>query len=74
MRDVHARHVRVSIEHNLEREENTQSFLVDDEQKATSLMFGEHLINLTKSMTEKEISEILQRTEPEHKLKQRKNP
>jgi hypothetical protein len=46
----------------------------DDEQKAMSLMLSEHLINLAKAMTEKEISESLQRTEPEQKLKQRKNP
>jgi hypothetical protein len=42
---------------------------VNDEQKVMSLMLDEHLINLAKAMTEKEISKILQRTEPEKKLK-----
>jgi hypothetical protein len=32
-------------------------------------MLGEHLINLTKAITEREISESSQRTEPEQKLK-----
>jgi hypothetical protein len=36
---------------------------MDDEWKATRLMMSEYLINLTKAMTKKEISEILQRTE-----------
>jgi hypothetical protein len=47
---------------------------VDDEQKVASLMLSEHLINLAKAITEREISESSQRTEPEQKLKQRKNP
>jgi hypothetical protein len=41
----------------------------NDEQKVTSLMLREHLINLVEAMTEKEISESLQRTEPEQKLR-----
>jgi hypothetical protein len=45
--------------------ENVQISLVDNEEKATSLMLVEHLINLTKAITKKEISESLQRTEPE---------
>ena len=57
-----------------DREENTQSSPTDDEQKAANLMLSQHLINLAKAMTEKEIFESLQRTEPEQKLKQRKNP
>jgi hypothetical protein len=39
-----------------------------------SLILGEHLINLAKAMTEKEISESLQRTEPEQKLKRERIP
>jgi hypothetical protein len=38
------------------------------------LMLREHLINLVEAMIEKDISESLQRTEPEQKLRQRKNP
>jgi hypothetical protein len=56
------------------REENERSSLADDEQKAMSLMLRENLINLVEAMTEKEISESLQRTKPEQKLRQRKNP
>jgi hypothetical protein len=50
------------------------SSLADHEHKATSLMLREHLINLIEAITEREISESSQRTEPEKKLKQRKNP
>jgi hypothetical protein len=46
----------------------------NDEHKAASLMLRENLINLIKAVTEKEISESLQRTKPEKKMRQRKNP
>jgi hypothetical protein len=42
--------------------------------KATSLMLRKHLINLIEAMTKREIFENLQRTEHEHKMKQRNNP
>jgi hypothetical protein len=38
-----------------------------------SLMLDEHLIKLVEAITERETSESAQRTEPEQKLKQRKN-
>jgi hypothetical protein len=46
----------------------------NDEQKDASLMLRENLINLIEVMTEKEISENLQRTKPEKKMRLRKNP
>jgi hypothetical protein len=47
--------------------ENARSSPAENEQKATSLMLREHLINLIEAVTEKEISESLQRTRPEQK-------
>jgi hypothetical protein len=49
--------------------ENVQSSPVDIEEKTTSLMLGEHLINLAKAITKKKTSEGLQRTKPKQKLK-----
>jgi hypothetical protein len=54
--------------------ENAQCSPTDNEQKAMSLMQSEHMVNLVKSITKKEISERFQRTEPEQKLKHRKSP
>ena len=38
------------------------------------MMLRENMINLVKVVTEKEIFESLQRTKPEEKMRQRKNP
>jgi hypothetical protein len=54
--------------------ENVGSSQAENEQKAASLMLRKHLINLVEAIIERKISESLQRTEPEQKLKQRKNP
>ena len=54
--------------------ENAHSSPTANEQKAMSLMQSEHMVNLVKFITKKEISERFQRTEPEQKLKQRKSP
>jgi hypothetical protein len=56
------------------QKENARSSRAGNEQKAASLMLSEHLINLAEAITENKISESLQRTEPEQKLKQRKSP
>jgi hypothetical protein len=40
----------------------------ENEQKATSLMQRKHLINLVEAMTEREISESMQRMGPEQKV------
>jgi hypothetical protein len=47
------------------RVENARNTLVENEPKVTSLMLRKHMINLVKAMTEREISESMQRTRPE---------
>jgi hypothetical protein len=54
------------------RKGDAQSSPGEHDQKAMSLMLDEHLIKLIEAITERETSESVQRTEPEQKLKQRK--
>jgi hypothetical protein len=42
--------------------------VVENESKATSLMQRKHMINLVEAMTEREISESIQRTRPKQKV------
>jgi hypothetical protein len=50
------------------RVENAKSIPAENEQRATSLMWRKHLINLVEAMTDREISKSMQRTEPERKV------
>jgi hypothetical protein len=61
---VRARHAREYER----RVENARTSPAENEQKATSLMLRKHLINLVEAMTEREISESMQRTGPEQKV------
>jgi hypothetical protein len=51
------------------RVENARNIrAAENESKATSLMLRKHLINLVEAMTEREISESMQRMGPEQKV------
>ena len=50
------------------RVENVRISPAENEMKAVSLMLRKHLINLVEAVTEREISESMQRTRPEQKV------